>query len=196
MIEVESIINSFYSSNTYVVKFEAKKWILVDAGDVTEVIESATSGNVEIIGVLLTHTHYDHIYGLNCLLESYPNMVIYLSINGKDALYSDKLNYSKYHRLSYIYKGSRLKFIDKFSVINIDDHFVEILPTPGHSRDSISYKIDNFLFTGDAYIPNVKVVTNLRGGDKGEAKKSIDLIMDILKPGIVLCPGHGKVVAI
>ena len=196
MIEVERIINSFYSSNTYVIKSKSQKWALIDAGDIKEVIRLAKSENAKIEFVFLTHTHYDHIYGLNNLLEAFPDLVVYMSEHGKNALYSDKLNYSKYHNLSYTFKGSRLQFVDNLDVIDINNMHVEIFPTPGHSKDSVSYKIDNFFFTGDAYIPNVKVVTNLRGGDKGNAKKSVDLITAKLEKGMILCPGHGNIVDI
>lgn len=48
-------------------------------------------------GVLLTHAHFDHIYGLPLLLEKFPNVAIYTNEWGKAALADAKLNMSLYH---------------------------------------------------------------------------------------------------
>lgn len=41
-----------------------------------------------------------------------------------------------------------------------------VIETPGHCPSCLTYYTDNYIFTGDSYIPNVKVVTKLPYGDK------------------------------
>lgn len=49
--------------------------------------------------------------------------------------------------------------------------------------------LPNYLFTGDAYILGVKVVTTLKGGDKKLAAKSVERILKLAE-GKIICPGH------
>lgn len=48
------------------------------------------------------------------------------------------------------------------------------------------------MFTGDAYIPGVKVVTKLPKGNRKLAAESIERIESLAK-GKNICPGHGEV---
>jgi glyoxylase-like metal-dependent hydrolase (beta-lactamase superfamily II) len=53
----------------------------------------------------------------------------------------------------------------------------------------LTYEIGNYLFTGDSYIPGVKVVTTFRGGDKNLAARSVEKILKWAE-GKKICPGH------
>ena len=57
---------------------------LVDCGDLDVIIEEGW----HVIGVLITHSHYDHIYGLNNLVLYFPNVSIYTN---KETLFSANL---------------------------------------------------------------------------------------------------------
>ena len=147
---------------------------------------------MEIRGVFLTHTHFDHIYGLNDLYNAWPEIHVYTSESGYDALYNDKINLSRYHNCPIIYEGDSVRVMS-------DGEMVELFPgiqmtsytTPGHSTCSLSFEVENNLFTGDAYIPGVKVVTKLPGGNRIIAKRSIEKIKSLAK-GRVVYPGHGN----
>ena len=72
MLQVKQIINNVFKSNTYVVLDDDYDYCwLVDIGSYEKVKEAIPSG-MEVRGVFLTHTHFDHIYGINCLYESFP----------------------------------------------------------------------------------------------------------------------------
>ena len=64
--------------------------------------------------------------------------------------------------------------------------------TPGHCPSCLTYVLDNWIFTGDAYIPGVKVVTKLPHGDKILAKQSAERILNMAKSKN-MCPGHGEI---
>lgn len=65
----------------------------------------------------------------------------------------------------------------------------KVYETPGHNGSCLTYEVNEFLFTGDSYIPGIKVVTNLPGGNKELAAQSLKRILE-LAYGKVLCPGH------
>ena len=68
MLKVNHIVNSVFTSKTYILTQEGSSNVwLVDCGDVPPIVDmlSSLGGSLsEIKGVLLTHVHYDHIYGL------------------------------------------------------------------------------------------------------------------------------------
>ena len=68
-----------------------------------------------------------------------------------------------------------------------------IYETPGHNHGSLCFLIEHFLFTGDSYIPQIPVVTKLKGGDRHVNANSLGLIFSIIKSETILCPGHGSI---
>ncbi len=70
---------------------------------------------------------------------------------------------------------------------------VTVYETTGHAPSCLRYRIADWLFTGDAYIPGVKVVTKLPGGDRALAAESVEKILRLAE-GKTICPGHGEMV--
>ena len=96
-IVIKYITNSFFSSRTYWLSDERQnQFWLVDCGDIEEVVKQLPAQST-IAGVLLTHVHYDHIYGLNMLLLLFPNCVVYTNVFGQKSLMDPKRNFSRYH---------------------------------------------------------------------------------------------------
>ena len=69
---------------------------------------------------------------------------------------------------------------------------ISVLETPGHDWSCLSYGIENYLFTGDSFIPKVKVVTKLRGGNRAASKESLRKILNHSDENTIICPGHGE----
>ena len=195
MIRVERIVNKIFDSNTYVIFSDDSRDVwLVDVGDTESVLNILPSFS-RVRGVFLTHTHFDHMYGINQLYDVFPEIAVFVSEKGIECLYSAKKNLSKYHELPLEYKGSKVKGLcdgDKIELFSQVE--IKAILTQGHSPDSMTYILeDNYLFSGDAYIPNVAVVSKLPGGNKKIAAQSRQLLIK-LSCGKVLCPGHGNTI--
>ena len=108
-IKINQIINSVFTSNTFVLMDKRNNAYLVDIGDFEPILQL---GVKEIKGVFLTHAHYDHIYGLRELLNRYPNCPIYTSEWGVEALASDKLNFSRYHDDPMVFEGKHIEVLE------------------------------------------------------------------------------------
>ena len=67
-MQIKRIVNSVFTSNTFVLTDEGSQdcW-LVDVGDIEPILQEV--GNRRVKGVFLTHTHYDHIYGINDVIS-------------------------------------------------------------------------------------------------------------------------------
>lgn len=190
-------VNSIFESNTFALYSSLNEhfWI-IDPGDVNEILDFSDSIGKKIFGVLLTHGHFDHIYGLNKLLEHNENLIVYVGKEDRDALFSSKMNMSRYHEEGeFTFKGSNVFSVSDGEFIPLfDDIVVKVMEVPGHTPGCIAYKIEDYLFTGDAYIPGHDVVTLLPRANKIKAKESWKRIDDLLESeNVKLFPGHGQV---
>lgn len=141
--------------------------ILIDPGDEWE-------GFYDVRSVLLTHAHFDHIYGLNRVIELNPSVRIYTNESGREMLLNARKNLSFYNDMPFIIS-------EPLCILTVQDG--EEIPigggltakaifTPGHNPSCITWIIEDALFSGDSYIPGIKVVTNLPGGNKKQAEES------------------------
>lgn len=172
-------INSLFSSVSY-----RLGCVLIDPGDEWEGFEN-------VVAVLLTHTHFDHIYGLNRVVELNPKVRVYTNEAGKEALFDDKLNLSCYYEAPFTFQyGDKIINVDNENEINIGKGLmVRAYYTPGHNPSCITWVIGNIVFTGDSYIPGVKTVTNLPNSNKQQALDSENLILRLCY-GKSIYPGH------
>lgn len=195
-MEVTRIQNSYFSSNTYILSISDSQDVwLVDCGDVKPILEwMEKHGKTNVTGVFLTHSHFDHIYGLNDLLEKFPQTYVYVANQiGKNALYDAKQNESKYAGMPFILAGdAKIRLLQ-----NIGKNIVlwkgisgRYYPAKGHSQDSVCFEFGNYLFTGDSFIPNIRTVSKLKGGNRDEAKQTVIDIKETFSGDIVICPGH------
>lgn len=184
MLKIDYIINSIFNSRTYILSEDGsdKVW-LVDCGDMEPILSLVGGKKVE--GVLLTHAHFDHIYGLPLLLEKFPDVAIYTNEWGKAALADDKLNMSRYHESPVKVDCANVRVVKEGDKI----FGFDVYETPGHNPSCICFANSEVIFTGDAYIPGCKVVTNLPHCDKVLAQSSVERILRLVE-GKTVMPGH------
>lgn len=85
MLKVKKIINDAPSSNMYVLFEEGQNnAFLIDVSDV-KVLFNELPKDLNIRGIFLTHTHFDHIAGINELVSRFPGCSIYTSKYGEEA---------------------------------------------------------------------------------------------------------------
>lgn len=195
MIHIERVVNRIFGSNTFVISRDGSHDIwLVDVGD-TEKVANILPADSQMRGVFLTHTHFDHLYGINQLFEKFPDIVVYVGETGVEALYSSKKNLSKYHEAPLEFKGKNVEPLKDGSIVELYKGILfRALSVPGHTPDSMAYLLnEQSLFTGDAYIPNTAVVSKLPGGNKIMAAQSRELLIE-LSQGKDLYPGHGEII--
>lgn len=194
MIRVSHIVNSVYSSRTYILSEPGgTEFWLVDCGDVpplVDMISSLGSDSFKIKGVLLTHAHYDHMYGLPQLRALFPDVKVYTNEAGREALGNERINMSRYHEDPINYVSDNIVICSEGTEIELFEGMTaKVYETPGHNGSCLTYEVGDYLFTGDSYIPGIKVVTNLPGGNKELAAQSLERILELAE-GKVLCPGH------
>ncbi len=187
---VKTLINDF-SENTYIIHNEQEAYIIDPGSNTTAMIAVIEEENLTIKGVLLTHGHYDHISGVNRLLETY-DAPIYIHKSERDFLFDPSLNLSQFME-------QRFKIMDKHHVHTIDEgdtftlsgETIHVYHTPGHTRGGVSFTYKHMLFSGDCLFKGSIGRTDLPTGDKETIIKSAQRLVHDFPPNTVVYPGHG-----
>ena len=189
-IKVHQVINTLLLSNTYIVH-NSNCCCIIDPGDIKPLQDYIKQNKLTPTAILLTHYHFDHIYGLPKLQDIYKNTPIYCSHITKEGVLNDKINMSIYNQTPLNVKDVNIKTFDTQENIEIwENQKAETLYTPGHNDDCHTYIIDKNMFTGDTLIPNYKIHTKSKKADKTQAQQSIDHILNSFSPENIIYPGH------
>ena len=167
---------------------EQNCWI-IDAGDFSDITKIVQGKRIH--GILLTHAHFDHIYGLPDMQAAYPNVPIYTNTHGVEALKDPFSNLSFYHGTPLVVQNmDNIRLVNnQISIANIEGSQILPIFTPGHHPSCITWEIGQYLFTGDSYIPGYRTVTKLLHGCKETAVLSETIIKSRASQKII-CAGH------
>jgi len=75
-------------------------------------------------------------------------------------------------------------------IIEIDNLKIKSLYTPGHTSDSYSFLLDNYLFTGDTLLINGTGRTDFQNGSSKDAYNSLFNNLLKLPEDTLVYPGH------
>ena len=195
MITVDRFEHLDFTSNTYLIRHKLfdENVYLIDIGNSQDVLNALTPEQ-KVKGIFLTHAHYDHICGINNIIDQFPECIVYCSEYAHMGLLSEKLNLSFYHLEPLVFKGDNVSLIfEEMSIELFSNYHLKVLETAGHNKGSLSFVINEGIFTGDAIIPGIPVLTKLKSGNKEEAKKSVQIIYESIESEHIIYPGHGPI---
>lgn len=194
MLEVVRSVNSRFTSNTYILSHPEYDdvWV-VDPGDTENIFKWMNVHSKTVItGVLLTHAHFDHIYGMNEIISRYPQCVVYIANDyGREALSNPKTNGSKYTEEGsiVIVPEGDIKFYGETMYLWPEVE-MRAFNTPGHSDDSQCFIVNGMLFTGDTLIKDIRTVTKLKGGSVEKLNETVMILAELKGRGLKVMPGH------
>lgn len=189
-MHLRCFISSIFSSNIYALEeLETNNVWLIDAGYSEELMEYLSS-NKNLKGIFLTHIHFDHISGLNELTTKFPEVKVFGHSLCYKYLHNPEKNLSLFYEFPISYKGKIYTIKENEEIFLTEYKIIKTYGTPGHHPTCITYKLGHYLFTGDSYIPQIKVVTHLPEGDKVQAKQSNIVIEKLIDNMTIICPGH------
>ncbi|HHY90081.1 MAG TPA: MBL fold metallo-hydrolase [Clostridiales bacterium] len=192
-MKYERIVTGFLETNGYVIYDEnTLQAFIIDPGDEGEKFSNYIEQNqLKLMGILLTHPHYDHIGALPFLRKKY-NCPLYIHQADLKILKDPYRNGTIQNSKSPISEQANilLKDGDKIQAEGIS---LEVIHTPGHTEGSVCFKVEgeNMVFTGDT-IFNVDLGrTDLPGGSPEAMKESIQNKVSKWPDEIMIYPGHG-----
>lgn len=169
-------MNGFKNYVYIIVDKRTKKAAVIDPSWDYERISSILHRlEVEVTAVLLTHLHIDHSYSAHQFVKDYPECRIYLS--QKEYEY-------------YGYSGEKIVTIDQNQIITVGATRISCLVTPGHTKGSVCYWLEDILFTGDTIFTEGCGICDGAGGDAVEMYHSIQMIKRIMSPQVRLYAAH------
>ncbi|MEM7304947.1 MAG: MBL fold metallo-hydrolase [Pseudomonadota bacterium] len=152
----------------------SKTAVVDPAWDAGEIIETANNKNLDITDILLTHSHNDHINGVEEILNQYDSELHLLKAEA--AFWKANLEKPSIHH------GG--------DVISLGDTNIQILHTPGHTPGSACYKLDGDLITGDTLFVFGCGRCDLQGGDPEQMFSTLKKMKAQMDSDMMIFPGH------
>jgi len=168
---------------------ETREAAVVDpAWDVPSIIQMATESDLRVNRILITHSHPDHINGLEEMLEATDARVY---------LHAEEIDYMKEMAARF---GVRVDFMSSRSAnfqavsdgedIQVGNLAVRFLHTPGHTPGSQCFLVERNLVSGDTLFINSCGRVDLPGGDPEKMYWSLTRKLAALEDETILYPGH------
>ncbi len=125
--------------------------------------------DLKLVKVIDTHIHADHVTGASKLKQSTNCTTIMGEHTPADMV--------------------EIKVKDN-EMINLDDLNIKSIHTPGHTSESYSFLLNNYLFSGDALLINGTGRTDFQNGSSKDSYHSIFDKLLTLPEDTLLYPGH------
>ena len=183
---MQQIVSKLYESNTFVLE-NNDEVLIVDAGVTLEEVKKCV-GDKKVVGILLTHGHFDHSYYISSYIEEFKTKA-YASKFAKEYLADHKKNYSSDFGLNMNMQDFKdFVFLENSGSIKIGSFLVEFGQLGGHSKSDIFFKVGAYLFVGDVIIGRGIGRMDLYGGNKAEMLKSLKILANVEYE--TMCCGH------
>lgn len=158
---------------------KTKRAAVVDpAWDVPAVLAMAEKKGVTITDILLTHSHHDHINGIEQILARYDAQ---LHLSKPEAVF-----WGKHLDLPTLHRGG--------DIIKLGETEIKMLLTPGHTPGSACYHLNNDLITGDTMFVFGCGRCDLSGGNPEVMFDTLRRLGQLPSETRIL-PGHNYAVA-
>jgi hydroxyacylglutathione hydrolase len=148
--------------------------IVDPAWEVDLLLSYARERDILISDILLTHSHHDHVNGIETVLAQYDAEVHLLKAEAQ--FWGASLVKPKLHN------GGDL--------IQIGNSEIEIMHTPGHTPGSACYHTHDHLIAGDTLFVFGCGRCDLRGGDPEQMFTTLRHIRTHLPEETIVLPGH------
>lgn len=124
---------------------------------------------VELLYVLETHVHADHVTSAGIIRQKTGAKIVYSAAAQVQAI--DVA-------------------VDDGDCLSFGSHSLEVLSTPGHTNGCVSYHVNGYVFTGDALLIHGCGRTDFQQGSAEVLYRSIHEKLFCLADDTVVCPGH------
>ena len=160
------------STYTYLIaSSNGREALIIDPVEenVAEYVKLLEELNLKLVKVIDTHIHADHITGAS-KLKNKTNCTTIMGENSPAETVDLKLKDGE--------------------IIKVDQLEIKALYTPGHTSDSYSFLMNNYLFSGDTLLINGTGRTDFQNGSSEDAYHSLFDKLLKLPEETLLYPGH------
>ena len=183
-MEIKRIVTGPLATNTYLLS-ENKEALLIDPDGKAEKLIGQLN-DLKLIGILLTHGHFDHIKAVDGLYEKF-RCPVYLNPEDEQ-LARDKHSGEDFGLVSYL--TCPLHDL-KEGRMTIGPFVFDVFFTPGHTKGSVIFVFPEGIFSGDTLFRRSIGRTDLPGGDMRQLNQSLQLFRQFDRDYDIY-PGHDQ----
>ncbi|NKB23934.1 MAG: MBL fold metallo-hydrolase [Kiritimatiellae bacterium] len=167
---------SFIKNYCYlVVDHEAKEALLIDpAWELNKIESKLQETETRCTTILLTHAHIDHVHLAERLVKKYEAQVM-----------MSKVEIDYYH-----FRCPGLIALEESSVVLFGSTEINSILTPGHTKGSMCFWIENKLFTGDTLFTEGCGICVGKGADPENMFHSLQQLKEMIPLETLIYPGH------
>lgn len=176
--------------------------IVVDAPDHgIRICESLERNGLHVAGILLTHGHFDHMWGLKALRDEAnekaqergaQEVLAYACEAEKELLGNPHMNVSE--QMGRPCRGKADVYVKDGEAITIGGMTCRVFATPGHTEGGCCYYFEEegFLLSGDTLFLESVGRTDFPTGSMGTLVRSVREKLFVLPEDTKVYPGHGE----
>jgi len=185
-MKISTYTGGFVSTNSYLLSHNDTH-ILFDAS--TGSFEWLEEQGIKISHLLLTHQHWDHVDDVAKFQQA--GVTVLAHSDPEEDLILEERARTTWMLPIHIETYTINKHITDRQIFNIGEISIEALHVPGHSPDSLCYKINDSVFAGDTLFKQSVGRPDLPGGNEQLLLTSIKEKLYTLADDTMIYPGHG-----
>ncbi|MEA2102342.1 MAG: MBL fold metallo-hydrolase [Thermodesulfobacteriota bacterium] len=197
-MQVETVVVTEFMTNCFIVSDEeTKKALVIDpGGDAHKILNKINSMDIEVIGIVDTHGHVDHVGANREIRDTFGVEVMLHRLDLPMLQAASKMATMFGVRIEQPPDPER--FIAEGDIIRMGNTTFKVIETPGHSPGGISLMCsDNkHCIVGDTLFMGSIGRTDLPGGDYNTLIQSIKTKILPMGDEIVVLTGHGPATTI
>lgn len=160
---------------------------VIDPGFYNAQLEKAVQAH-QVVMILLTHGHFDHITGVKKLVDS-TGAKIYMDEKDSEFPVKPELNLSSAMGLDEVEPFVPDVLLHDGDTVSLGSLQIQVMHTPGHTQGGCCYLIGDTLFSGDTLMCGAVGRTDFPTGSYQEIMDSVKRLRDLPGDWRVL-PGH------
>ena len=183
-MEIKKLVLGRIDNNTYIVSKGKDCFVIDPSMEYNQIIGYIKENGLNVVAILITHAHYDHVFSLYELVQD-TGAPVYM--------HGDDLNaYGMAVRRINSEPVEIENFIKDGDVLEILGEKIEVMHFPGHAKGLVAFMMDDTMFCGDFLFKGTTGRTDLPGSNTAQMKESLIKFSKLTRGNFKILSGHGE----